>query len=62
MAALSAGAQEFPAGCRWMQPSDDESAMDAPGANIMRVHVDNIENFRKEFWKQELPVIISGVT
>lgn len=58
----SAGEKRLPQGCRWIQPSEDVSAMAAPGAEIMRVHVDEIKSFRKEFWKQELPVVVTGAS
>lgn len=57
-----AGDRHIPPGTRWVQPSTDMSPMDAKGGgSILRVHVDDIKSFRKEFWKQELPVIVTGV-
>lgn len=56
-----AGGVRLEEDCRWIQPSEDTSAMEAAGAKLLRVHIDEIKNFRKEFWKRELPVVVTGV-
>jgi hypothetical protein len=57
---VNAGEQHVPQDCRHIQPSAELPSMDG-GAGIMRIGIDEIQNFRKEFWKQELPVIVTGV-